>query len=289
VTSRAPGGAMLTWLAADLAATNQDWIIAFWHHPPYSKGTHDSDTEANLIDMRTNALPILENGGVDLVLCGHSHNYERSFLLDGHYGSSTTLAPAMILNAGSGREDAAGAYGKVDGPRHGAVYVVAGSGGALGSGSPLNHPAMFISFQQLGSLVLDVSANRLDAHMIRETGAIGDYFTIIKSGLGLPVVYAGPDQSLRLPADSVSLDATVSDDGLPNPPGALTTSWTRESGPAPVAFADAFAVDTVATFSVSTSTRTITATCRPAGPALRSRSATRRATMPASTATATWT
>ncbi|MBI4578672.1 MAG: metallophosphoesterase family protein, partial [Planctomycetes bacterium] len=73
VTNRSPGGAMMTWLTNDVASTNQDWIIAFWHHPPYSKGTHNSDTESNLIDMRQYALPILEAGGVDLVLCGHSH------------------------------------------------------------------------------------------------------------------------------------------------------------------------------------------------------------------------
>ena len=37
-SSRAPNGAMLTWLTSDLAATTQPWIIAYWHHPPYSKG-----------------------------------------------------------------------------------------------------------------------------------------------------------------------------------------------------------------------------------------------------------
>lgn len=36
------GGPMWTWLDADLGATAQTWIIAFWHHPPYSKGSHDS-------------------------------------------------------------------------------------------------------------------------------------------------------------------------------------------------------------------------------------------------------
>jgi hypothetical protein len=36
--------------------------------------------------MRQYAAPILERYGVDLVLSGHSHNYERSYLLDGHYG-----------------------------------------------------------------------------------------------------------------------------------------------------------------------------------------------------------
>jgi len=40
---RSATGAMLTWLENDLMNTAQDWIIAFWHHPPYSKGSHDSD------------------------------------------------------------------------------------------------------------------------------------------------------------------------------------------------------------------------------------------------------
>src|SRR5438477_3335717 len=44
-------GPMCNWLAADLAATTQDWLIAFWHHPPYTKGSHDSDTESNLIEV----------------------------------------------------------------------------------------------------------------------------------------------------------------------------------------------------------------------------------------------
>jgi hypothetical protein len=73
---RTPGSAMLTWLAADLAASTKTWTIAFWHHPPYTKGSHDSDLDSDsggrMKDMRTNVLPVLEAGGVDLVLCGHS-------------------------------------------------------------------------------------------------------------------------------------------------------------------------------------------------------------------------
>src|SRR6185503_453330 len=129
------------WLQDDLAATTQDWIIAFWHHPPYTKGSHNSDTETELIQMRENALPILEAGGVDLVLCGHSHCYERSYLLNGHYGLSNSLTPAMKVDGGDGREDGTGAYQKPGGlaANAGAVYAVAGSSGKI-SGGTLNHP-----------------------------------------------------------------------------------------------------------------------------------------------------
>jgi hypothetical protein len=64
-----------------------------------------------------------------------------------------------------------------------------------------------------------------------------------------PVVSAGNDQVLTLPTNTVSLDGSVSDDGLPNPPGLVTQTWTAQSGPGTVTFADANAVDTTATFS----------------------------------------
>ena len=190
-SSRAPGSAMLNWLETDLGSTTQDWIIAFWHHPPYTKGSHNSDTETALIEMRSNVLPILEAGGVDLVLTGHSHSYERTVFLNGHYGSSGTLTPAMKVDAGSGREDGTGAYDKATdlAANQGAVYVVAGNGGHVttwtgGSSAEYNptpHPAMYVSALHIGSMVVDVDGDRLDAKMIRETGAIDDYFTIIKT------------------------------------------------------------------------------------------------------------
>ncbi len=43
-TDRSTSGAMLTWLEADLQANDEPWLIAFWHHPPYTKGSHNSDT-----------------------------------------------------------------------------------------------------------------------------------------------------------------------------------------------------------------------------------------------------
>ncbi len=180
-SSRSTTSAMATWLQADLSATTQEWLIAFWHHPPYTKGSHNSDTETALIQMRQNFLPILESYGVDLVLCGHSHAYERTHLLDGHYGSSSTITSAMKLNAAGGRTDGAGAYVKPAGlsANKGAVYVVAGSAGKVSGGS-LDHSAMFLSLNKLGSLYFEVDGNRLDATFLRENGLTNDSFTIIK-------------------------------------------------------------------------------------------------------------
>ncbi|MEO2092690.1 MAG: metallophosphoesterase family protein, partial [bacterium] len=178
VTSRAVGGAMWLWLQSDLAATTQDWIIAFWHHPPYTKGSHDSDTETRLVEMRQNFLPLLEDHGVDLVLGGHSHSFERSYLIDGHYGTSGTLSPSMILDDGDGSDFGDGAYNRPAGNHVGTVYCVAGSSGKIGGG-PLNHPAMFYSINALGSLVIDVDGGRLDVRFLRSTGAVSDHFTLL--------------------------------------------------------------------------------------------------------------
>ncbi len=179
-----PNSPMLRWLTSDLAANTKQWLIAYWHHPPYTKGSHDSDAEYVEIAMREHALPILEAYGVDLVLSGHSHSYERSFLLDGHYGFSGTFSGHHKKNGGSGRPTEGGAYTKPTlGPsaHEGAVYVVAGSSGQA-TGGALNHPAMFISLNNLGSMVLDVNGNRLEAKFLRDTGAVDDHFTIIKGG-----------------------------------------------------------------------------------------------------------
>lgn len=180
-TNRAPGGAMMTWLQADLNDTLADWVIAFWHHPPYSRGSHNSDTSGTMTDMRVNALPILEAGGVDLVLTGHSHSYERSFLVDGHYGFANSLQPSMILDGGDGDESSDGPYRKPtlgQGSNEGAIYIVAGSSGKLSDG-PLNHPIMIVGLEVLGSVALDISGNRLDGSFIGTSGVL-DQFTILK-------------------------------------------------------------------------------------------------------------
>jgi hypothetical protein len=214
-SSRLPGSPMLTWLQADLESTLQDWIIAFWHHPPYSKGSHNSDTETELVQMRANVLPLLEAGGVDLVLAGHSHSYERSYFIDGHYGVSSTFNASMKLDGGSGREDGTGAYSKPAGlPAHqGTVYAVAGNGGHVTSwtgGStaefnPSPHPVMYYSALHTGSMVIDINGDRLDAKMIRTTGVVDDYFTIVKN-----VSNNAPAVNISSPAAGATFQAPAS-------------------------------------------------------------------------------
>jgi cellulose 1,4-beta-cellobiosidase len=83
----------------------------------------------------------------------------------------------MIRDNSGGDPDGSGTYVKRPIPRDGAVYVVAGSSGKVGTGT-LNHPAMFVSMSKLGSLVLDVNGNELLARFITSTGTVADTFGI---------------------------------------------------------------------------------------------------------------
>jgi hypothetical protein len=214
LSDRSTNGAMLTWLRSDLAMTEKDWIIAYWHHPPYSWGSHISDTdEREMVDMRTRVLPILEDYGVDLVLSGHSHVYERSFLLNGHYGYSWELQPEMILDRSLGRTNDTGPYQKPAGGmgnRKGTVYAVCGCSGEGGWGGFALHPAMATNYGGFGSMVLDVNGLRLDARFVRETGEIQDYFSIDKS---MPVTN-GPELKIVRQTDRVVLEWPTSKPGF---------------------------------------------------------------------------
>jgi hypothetical protein len=63
-------------------------------------------------------------------------------------------------------------------------------------------------------------------------------------------VNAGPDQTITLP-NGTTLSGSATDDWLPNPPGALTYTWSKVNGPGTVTFANANAASTTGTFSVT--------------------------------------
>ena len=65
-----------------------------------------------------------------------------------------------------------------------------------------------------------------------------------------PIANAGPDASITLPL-VLTVSGTATDDGLPNPPGRLTTSWSKVSGPGTVIFNSSMSLLSTVTFSVA--------------------------------------
>lgn len=61
------------WLEADLAASDATWKIAFLHEPPWSSNSHGSSER-----VQDAFGPLFEKHGVQLVLAGHDHGYERT-------------------------------------------------------------------------------------------------------------------------------------------------------------------------------------------------------------------
>jgi len=173
-------GEMLQWLKRDLATTKQRWIIALLHHPPYTRGSHNSDDDGDsrgrMRRVRENVLPLLEQAGVDLALFGHSHVYERSHLMACHYGDSSSFSEGMQLQ----RNDK-GEYhkGLTRHPYDGTVYSVVGSSARVHSG-PLDHPAMTVAKSVEGSLIVDIEAESLKAYFINSQGQVLDHYTIDK-------------------------------------------------------------------------------------------------------------
>jgi hypothetical protein len=77
---------------------------------------------------------------------------------------------------------------------------------------------------------------------------VGQSLCIPPGGNLAPVVSAGTDQTITFPAGA-TLVGSATDDGLPDPPAALTCTWTKVSGPGTVTFGDTSDPTTTATFS----------------------------------------
>lgn len=59
------------------------------------------------------------------------------------------------------------------------MYAVVGTSRSAGI-APRGHPAMYMSVNSLGSMVLDVTGNRLDAYFVNSRGIVQDQFSISK-------------------------------------------------------------------------------------------------------------
>lgn len=217
---------MAQWLRADLEQVNAKWLIAFWHHPPYTKGSHDSDTEVELVEMRENFMPILEAGGVDLTLTGHSHIYERSMLMDGAY-ATPTVAEGVILNDGDGSPEGDGAYQKSEGihPNEGSVSIVAGHGGADISRRG-TMPVMREIILEHGSVILDIKGDTLTGVMLDKHGATRDLFSIVKKGTVTPKRIEHPWQ----PENDLSQLTRLLFNFAGDKPGVAPAHWRMAAG-----------------------------------------------------------
>jgi hypothetical protein len=182
-----PGSEQMAWLIKDLENTKQRWKIVYFHHAPYTRGTYDSDVWENLKQPRLVVTPVLEKYGVDVVLSGHSHVYERSKPLKGYTGLVADFNPAIHFT-----QTSSGKYNATTNScpymfttnlaSNGVIYVVNGVGGATGAMRPnAPHPVMETSQAGIGgSMIFDIEGSRLDAKFLTENGTITDQFTIFK-------------------------------------------------------------------------------------------------------------
>ncbi len=178
------------WLKKDLAANKQEWLIACVHRPFYSGGYHATDETKVAQEMRNAWLPILYDYNVDLILQGHNHDYERSFLIYGLTGKTTSLTNSNILNKGLGREDQGGPYVKKKSlPHQGTIFMEVTAGGDANPVKRFVHysifPVYYAGKNFEGSVVIDVNGNRMDVKFLCDekndkSSHIWDYFTIVK-------------------------------------------------------------------------------------------------------------
>lgn len=181
------GSEQMEWIKKDLEANKgKEWIIAYWHHPPYTMGSHNSDKSSDLVKIREVVAPVMEQYGVDLVLCGHSHDYERSRLMKGHFGLEATFDSSKYdISSSSGLYDGSknsAPYIKDSKTNKGTVYVVTGSAGQFGGKqTTFPHDAMQYSNADIGgATILEIQGNRLDLKWICSDGVIRDHFTMMK-------------------------------------------------------------------------------------------------------------
>jgi hypothetical protein len=132
------GGRQAAWVERTLRAASQDpdvdFIVVLMHQAAFSSGLHGSDE-----GVRKTWFPLFTTYGVDLVLQGHDHHYERTHLM--------TNADVALKADGDYRSDI------------GTMYVVAGNGGGVQRGEGLaggNEFTAKIAAQQVGTLKVQV-------------------------------------------------------------------------------------------------------------------------------------
>ncbi len=114
------GGAQEQWLEKTLREastdTSVDWIVVVMHQPAMST----SDAEGSDLGIRQNWMPLFYKYGVDFVLAGHDHDYERSYVVKGT-DPGTILRPHVVSTDKNNVDSDLGL-----------VHLVIGTGGTKG-------------------------------------------------------------------------------------------------------------------------------------------------------------
>src|SRR5215207_3234817 len=168
-------------LATAAANPNIDWIIVYFHKPMYSSPSSCSSCsgESSLRDIYH---PIFDQYGVDLVLEGHAHDYQRSFPIK--FNSNSKSNPTITDTNRNNYIDPAGE-----------IHAIVGTGGV--NFHSLSSQKSFIAFQQsnrFGYLNIDIQnngTNLIGKFISNEGGALLDQFTISKSGTTQPPSSSG--------------------------------------------------------------------------------------------------
>lgn len=175
-TSFKSGSAQFKFVNSDLQKASKNssikWIIVNMHKPLYSSpNTCSASSCKGVKSLRDTYHPLFDKYGVDLVLEGHVHNYQRSFPIK--YNPSNSLKPIITSSKKSDYNNPAGQ-----------IYVLVGTGGINLHG--LSGKSSFISSQQdskFGALNIKITndGSKLDAKYYTNSGSIKDQFSITKS------------------------------------------------------------------------------------------------------------
>lgn len=140
---------------------NIDWIIVYFHRPFYSGSGLDST------GMRDMYHPLFEKYGVDLVLTGHAHNYQRSYPL-----SYDTARPGRPLIADHNQFQYVNTTGT--------IFTIAGTGGESIQGVD-KKPYLASIYEGFGCLNVQINGRTLNAEFYTAAGKTIDHFGIIKN------------------------------------------------------------------------------------------------------------
>ncbi|MDP9182560.1 MAG: metallophosphoesterase, partial [Actinomycetota bacterium] len=230
------GSAQLAWLQADLAAHPGGHYLGYLHRPRFTSGTsHPSSTAVSPLYRA------LQAAGGDVIIGGHNHQYERFGKQDADGIANSMGLRQFVVGTGGNGITGFGAPVANSEVRNAEQFGVLKL-----TLSPATYSWQFLSSgrRSTGTSSFDDPAH--PAGTVLDTGTTATNTST--GGNRAPVVDAGKDQSVVLPA-AAPLSGSVSDDGLPNPPGSTTSSWSKLSGPGDVTFADATSPSTTAAFS----------------------------------------